>query len=634
MHHRHPSLSTRSKFRLYQSESSLPEDESFEENNKSGDLETQRKDAQDALEQVQALKNAVLETPGVSLEDFQIQVDNLEKDIVKLESELVPPKGLTMDEYKAALLLFVNLPFSTRWALCQALELEKPSQVASDVNRVPEIVTQLYQQRIQLTPKKISDATKDVQNRMKLQAAWIPSLDDMNSAVKTSNSNSDNIKAQEEPTMQSVRDLFLDGKSEEEMRVENNVNNLLARVTRKEGIEATKQDLDTLIQVLNKGLFTVSGTEKIPGGYLIRGSNRKKDGAELIQAIDAKLPATYQSQASLMYDVSSTENAGLLGADPVLILLNKDMTPRVSGFLATLCSTAAIISAFLFCVGVYGSNDLVTARLSESQAVNDVDGVSWFTGKVFDVLLPMFAIQTIHEIGHFAVAKAKNLETTVPTLLPFWSLPYMGAKTNLLTSPQNRNALFDFALFGPLLGIIASLGCLLAGLQMTATADPTILQYFPALPVSLLKASSLGGTFVDYFLGGGLGGTSTRFITMQDPSTPIALHPLAVAGFVSLLINAVSMLPLGSTDGGRISLSIFGRYGHTFVGAAVWFALLIASFTVDRVDVLIGAWLVNNLVQNDQEIPCRDEIEDVSIPRILAAFSMWFITVLAIVPLS
>lgn len=621
---------------LSQSGSSYSEDnESSSEGDKlspKNDIERQRQHAMQILGQIQALKSAILGTPEASWDDFQKQIDTLEKDVIKLESELVPPRGLTLEEYKACIIVFLKLPFSVRWALCQALELPESQNAASDIRRVPEIVTQLFQQRYQLTPQRVQDAVRDVQKRIELQAAATPISTKME---RTSSYSKDETGREDKETnVEGIRDLFLDGKSEGEMRVENNVNNLLARVTRKEGMEATKQDLDILLRVLNKDIFAVSGTEKIPGGYIVRGSNKMKTGTELIQAIDSNLPANYPCQASFMYDISSSENAGLLGADPVLVLLNKDMTPRVGGFLTTLCSTAAIISTFLFCVGTFGANDLVTARLSESQAVSDADGVSWFTSKVFDVLLPLFSIQAIHELGHAAVAKSKNIETTLPTLLPFWSLPFMGAKTQLLTSPANRTALFDFALMGPLLGFIASIGCLAIGLGQTVMADSATLQYFPALPVGLLKISALGATLVDFFLGGGLDGSFSRFITLQDPATPIALHPFAIAGFVSLLVNALAMLPLGSTDGGRISLSIFGRYGHTFIGAAVWFAILFASFLLQRVDVLIGAWLVNNIVQNDMEIPCRDETEDVSIPRIMVAFSLWFITILAIVPLS
>jgi hypothetical protein len=648
-------------------------------------LEQQRDDTQEALDRISAVKNALLETPfqdsdnndsssisgssSSSLQEFEVELKSLEQDIQNIEqSFLIPPKGLSMEEYENVLVLFFRLPFSLRWALCCALEVEDPARAACDLSRIPDLVTLWYQQRAQLTPQRLKDAMKTVDQTRSQQAAmkeymWSGKApqSSISAAAETKiNGNNPSSKTQqqqqqqqEQPILQSVRNLFLGGdgqegninasKSEEDWQMENNVKNLLGRVTRKEGMVATQQDLDRLLQVLAKqDLFAVTDTQAIPGGFVIRGqiiqktrSNNPAPQKQLLAAIDRALPSSkYPAQVSWMNDITTSDNAGFAGEDPVLVLLHKDMTPLVGSGWTTLCSTAALLSAFLFCVGVFGSNEVVTARLSESQAIGDSEnGVAWFTNQVMDVLVPVLVIQGFHEVGHLAMAKLYQMETTLPTLLPFWSLPTMGAKTSLTTSPPDRTALFDFAIMGPLLGFIASGAFLAIGLQFTAAAEPAALQYFPALPVSLLKLSTLGGTLVDFFLSGG-GDISDRFITMQDGATPIPLHPLAIAGFVSLLVNALAMLPLGGTDGGRLSLSIFGRYGHTIIGAGVWFSVLIASFTMERVDVLIGAWLINNIVQNDMEIPCRDEVSDVSLPRVLTAFTLWFITVLAIVPLS
>ena len=620
-----------SPVKLFQSDSSLADE--TEDDAQKMELQRQRQETQEMLDNITALKNAILaETPfsaddSFSLEDYQRQVDQLEEKVKKLESEFVPPKGLSMEEYKAAMALFLQMPYSARCAFCEALELENPGKAATDVQRIPEIVSLVYQQRIQLTPQRLQDALKRVETQLKTS---VPAVSTANSSPSTSS----NRQSTESSLPQSIQDLFGDeGKSEEELRLENTVRNVLGRVTRKDDIEATQQDLDRVLKALDKDTFVVASTDKIPGGYVIRGRNVKKTGPELIQAIDAKLPDDFPSQVSFMDDVSSTDYISEEG-DPVLVLLNKDFSPRISGIFTTLSSLLALLSAFVFCVSTYGSNDLLAAQLSEATAVNDANGVSMFTDRVYDVLLPLLCIQVWHEMAHFTAAKLNKMDMGFPTLLPFLSLPFMGTKTDLTSSPPNRSVLLDFALAGPLVGILGSIGCLAYGLQLTGAADAATLQYFPSLPVSLLKTSSLGGSMVDYFLGGGLVGTENRFITMQDPASQVVLHPLAVAGFCGLIINAISMLPLGSSDGGRASLAIFGRYGHALVGGAAWLALLIASFTLERADILIAAWLVNNVVQNDMEIPCRDETEEVSIPRFMAALSLWFVTLLAIVPLA
>ena len=48
-------------------------------------------------------------------------------------------------------------------------------------------------------------------------------------------------------------------------------------------------------------------------------------------------------------------------------------------------------------------------------------------------------------------------------------------------------------------------------------------------------------------------------LNSPDPNEAIQLHPLALAAFGGLIINALSLLPLGNTDGGRISVAFFGR---------------------------------------------------------------------------
>ena len=84
------------------------------------------------------------------MEDYQQQMNELEEQIDTLFKELVPPAGLSKEEYQATMVLFLQLPFSIRCAFCEALEVESPAQAACDLKRIPEIVTLLYQQRIQL----------------------------------------------------------------------------------------------------------------------------------------------------------------------------------------------------------------------------------------------------------------------------------------------------------------------------------------------------------------------------------------------------------------------------------------------------------------------------------------------------
>ena len=102
--------------------------------------------------------------------------------------------------------------------------------------------------------------------------------------------------------------------------------------------------------------------------------------------------------------------------------------------------------------------------------------------------------------------------------------------------------------------MIGSIILLCYGLALTSVADPATVSTFPGLPLAILRQSSLGGGLIDIFLGNGvLNVPSSAEGAQALASTLIALHPFAVAGFFSLLVNALALVPAGRADGGRIS---------------------------------------------------------------------------------
>jgi membrane-associated protease RseP (regulator of RpoE activity) len=141
-----------------------------------------------------------------------------------------------------------------------------------------------------------------------------------------------------------------------------------------------------------------------------------------------------------------------------------------------------------------------------------------------------------------------QIKLSSPTILPSKALPYLSFQNRLITSPKDYTALFDLAAAGPITGLTVSFLALLTGLQLTTTVDPATAQLLPSLPVGFICQSSLGGTLVDMILGGGDG-----ILINQEAATQIPLHPIAIAGFVGMIINALDLLPIGSTDGGRMS---------------------------------------------------------------------------------
>lgn len=341
--------------------------------------EAQREEAKAALERMDALESSIRlgETSLTSLKEEIMQV---EQDVTRVISELLPPPGLSLEEYKAAIRFYFALPPSMKVALCEVVELP---EAAKDWTRAPEIVSRLYEQQRVLTTTRLKDALKNVETRMSNGAA----------------------RSIEQETEEIVS-LLLDGKSVDEVTRENFVKQYLGRVTRREGKFATEQDLKVLMNVLDSSTFVPNGKpETIPGGYMIRGRNVKSSGKELIEALDAKLPSQWTAQVSLMPGFTDDSNSVTdLSDEPVLILLNKDFNPTTSRWILSFSTAAAFASAFLFAVGCYGANDNVAQHLQDLTAVGDYSGVNWFNNLLAQLLFPLVIIQGMHELGHLSVA--------------------------------------------------------------------------------------------------------------------------------------------------------------------------------------------------------------------------------------
>jgi membrane-associated protease RseP (regulator of RpoE activity) len=105
--------------------------------------------------------------------------------------------------------------------------------------------------------------------------------------------------------------------------------------------------------------------------------------------------------------------------------------------------------------------------------------------------------------------------------------------------------MFDYAIAGPVAGMITSLLAIAVGCQLTAVASDTSL--FPALPLEILRQSTLGGGVIEGILGdNALSLPKAAIGTAAVTGMTIPLHPVAIAGYISLIVNALAMLPVGS----------------------------------------------------------------------------------------
>ncbi|HEY9515427.1 MAG TPA: site-2 protease family protein [Gemmatimonadaceae bacterium] len=182
--------------------------------------------------------------------------------------------------------------------------------------------------------------------------------------------------------------------------------------------------------------------------------------------------------------------------------------------------------------------------------------------------LPLLAILLAHESGHYVVARHYRVNASPPYFIPFPAhlniLGTLGAFIRLRSAVFDRRTLFDIGVAGPLAGLVVAVPVLLAGLALSVVE--------PAGPVAPLAHQYLalsvdGGIFI----GDSLLMSACRAV--MGIHGAVRLHPIAMAGWVGLLVTSLNLLPLAQFDGGHIAYAMFGR-AQPWVARLFWIALV------------------------------------------------------------
>src|SRR4028118_2272113 len=106
------------------------------------------------------------------------------------------------------------------------------------------------------------------------------------------------------------------------------------------------------------------------------------------------------------------------------------------------------------------------------------------------------------------------------------------------------------------------------------------------LPAQFFQSSILVGTLAKVILGSAL------------QKTIVDIHPLAIIGWLGLVVTALNLMPAGQLDGGRIVQAIYGRKTAQRTTLATLIVLAISSL----VNSLVLYWaIVIVFLQRDLE---------------------------------
>lgn len=132
---------------------------------------------------------------------------------------------------------------------------------------------------------------------------------------------------------------------------------------------------------------------------------------------------------------------------------------------------------------------------------------------------------------------------------------------------------------------------------------------------------------VEYFLGKGV-------LTSSSAEAVLPLHPFAIAGFVGMLSNALALLPLGNTDGGRVSQTMFGRRGAFLVNIITTLILCaMGIFGLDETQLFLTYILYVMIWQRDLEAPTLNEADELDFPRGLVGIGTAIVVFLSLMPM-
>lgn len=226
-------------------------------------------------------------------------------------------------------------------------------------------------------------------------------------------------------------------------------------------------------------------------------------------------------------------------------------------------------------------------------------GAEWMFGRIFipvegsqplgwaefwaglNYSIPFLAILTVHEFGHYFVAKANHVRVSLPYYIPIWigigqSIGTFGAFIRIREVINSRQKYFDIGIAGPLAGFVLALVVLWYGFTHLPPPDyiftihPEYQKYglnyaehvYKNLPEGAL---ALGDNLLFSFF--------KQYIA--DPArlpNPYEMmhYPYLLAGYLSLFFTSINLLPIGQLDGGHVLYALIGRERFRWVAPTLF----------------------------------------------------------------
>jgi len=187
----------------------------------------------------------------------------------------------------------------------------------------------------------------------------------------------------------------------------------------------------------------------------------------------------------------------------------------------------------------------------------------------FHFSIPFLLILTIHEFGHYFVAKAHKVKVTLPYYIPLWfgisqSIGTLGAFIRIKEAVRSRVKFFDIGIAGPLAGFVAALVVLWYGFTHLPPPDyifkihPEYERFglnYPQFVYENPAGNVMLGDNIIFWLFKNYVADPARMPHAYE----LIHYPYLFAGYLALFFTSLNLIPIGQLDGGHILYAMLGK---------------------------------------------------------------------------
>ncbi|MEW6592314.1 MAG: site-2 protease family protein [Candidatus Hadarchaeota archaeon] len=202
----------------------------------------------------------------------------------------------------------------------------------------------------------------------------------------------------------------------------------------------------------------------------------------------------------------------------------------------------------------------------------------------FAFSISIMLLLSAHELGHIIAARESGVDVSLPYFIPApSSLGTFGALINVREPIPSRDELVRMGAAGPLVGFALAVPITLVGLMRSVPdASGMGLPFAPAAFVLL------------------------QLLVFGHVPGAMRITPLALAGWVAMVLTMFNLIPAGQLDGGHISRALMGSRRHYAVTRTIGFAFLLSGIFYIESPLWIWGFLILFLFRGEHTGPLDD----------------------------